>query len=228
MGGGTRKQYLSLGNHSILDEILSRFNAWEWVSGIAVVLPPEDVPQFQSLRSRFSRVVAVCAGGATRFHSVKNGVAALSAASEDWVAVHDAARPLLSKTLAEKVLQSAKVHGAAIAALPLVGTIKRDDGRDDGVLAIRETVDRSSLWEAQTPQVFSYGGILAAYDALEKRGDFLTPTALARYTDEAMLFEALGKTVALVCGEARNLKVTRPEDVRIAMTWLQAECEEKS
>jgi 2-C-methyl-D-erythritol 4-phosphate cytidylyltransferase len=208
MGGDTRKQYLEIAGKRILDHTLERFMSYTWVAGIVLVVPEEDREDLRI--PLFPRVsVHVVSGGPTRFHSVRNGVLALQAVAEDFVFVHDAVRPLFSETLCLRVLEA-----AAIAALPLKGTIKAAAPVRDDPRPIARTVDRTLLWEAQTPQVFSYGALCEAYERVRTwRED-----ECERATDEAYLFEALGRTVALVEGEETNIKITRPLDLK----WMQA------
>lgn len=208
MGGGKRKQYLELRGKRILEHSLERFEVLPWVTGIVVVVPAEDVEECRVLCKRFSRVHACVAGGKSRFQSVRNGVTALSATAEDIILVHDAVRPLVSAALCERVRDKTLEVDAAIAALPLKGTIKQSDSRG----LIDKTVDRRLLWEAQTPQGFVYEHLQAAYH-LSASWDDAQCDAI---TDEAMLMESIGVPVVLVEGEETNLKITRPLDLRLA------------
>jgi len=153
-------------------------------------------------------VSTIVLGGASRHESVARGIAAVDALHE-VVLVHDAARPLIEAAHIDAAADAARDRGAAILATPVADTIKRVEGD-----AILETVPRSSLWAAQTPQAFR----LEAYQALlrdltDGHGDF---------TDDASIFEAFGKAVAIVPGSRLNLKVTHPEDLDLVDALLRA------
>ncbi len=149
-------------------------------------------------------------GGAVRSESVRLALAAAGAG--DPVLVHDAARPLLTVELVEAVLGAAAREGVdgAIAAAPVTDTIKRVDG--EGV--VRETLERSSLWAVQTPQVFRRAALERALD--------VPAEVLARATDDAWLVERLGGRVVVVAAPRENLKVTTTLDLALAETLLAA------
>lgn len=152
----------------------------------------------------------VVAGGSTRAESVLRALEAVSPASE-WVLVHDAARPLVSKRLVSRLLGEVKKTGAAIAALPVTSTVKRANAD----LTIRSTEDRSRLYLAQTPQVFKKRLLFERYQAMGAEA--------FKATDEAALFDGSRVRVLLVEGEARNLKITVPEDAGLFKFYLKAE-----
>jgi 2-C-methyl-D-erythritol 4-phosphate cytidylyltransferase len=146
--------------------------------------------------------VTVVEGGARRQDSVLAGVVAARSLGASTVAVHDGARPLVSPALFDQTLDAAEHAGAAIAAVPIVDTVKRV--RDAQVV---ETVPRDELWAAQTPQAFVIDRLLAAFAEADRRS--LT------VTDEAGLFEALGWPVVVVPGDPMNLKLTYPGDLAL-------------
>lgn len=154
---------------------------------------------------RIARLTAIVAGGARRQDSVRSGLEAL--AGVEYVAVHDAARPLVTAGLFDAGFAAARETGAAVAAVPVVDTLKRVT--PDG--AIAQTVPRDGLWAVQTPQVFHYALLLAAHQAVS-----------SDVTDDAMLVEALGHPVRIFSGATRNLKVTTPEDLALAAALLAA------
>jgi 2-C-methyl-D-erythritol 4-phosphate cytidylyltransferase/2-C-methyl-D-erythritol 2,4-cyclodiphosphate synthase len=157
-------------------------------------------------------VLAVVAGGATRQDSVRAGLEALPAAFDGIVLVHDAARALIEPALIASVVRAALETGAAIPVLPLVDTIKRvHDG------AVGETLDRSELAAAQTPQGVRRGLLQEALDGAARDG--------VTVTDEAMAVERLGRRVAAVVGSPRNLKITTPHDLRWAELLLASTVE---
>ncbi len=155
-----------------------------------------------------NRVRAVL-GGRTRAGSVRN---ALSAVSEkcDWVLVHDAARPLVSKAVVRRTILGSKRTGAAICALPVSATVKRIDRFKRRIL---RTEDRDSLFLAQTPQVFRKDLLLKRYRELGERA--------LEATDEAALFDGSRIQVAVVDGEERNRKITTPEDMELFKFYLR-------
>ena len=149
------------------------------------------------------KVTAWVEGGRERQESVARGLAALP---EDatLVAVHDAARALVSAELVARVVADALQHGAAIAAVKLADTLKQSS-----LDVVERTVPRAGLWRAQTPQVFRRDWLAAAHAA-----------GLRGATDDAALVEALGHPVRLVEGDALNLKITTPRDLELAEAWL--------
>ena len=156
--------------------------------------------------------IDVVTGGAERADSVQNALARVHA-DIDYVAVHDAARPLIVKEWIDQVFQAATEHEAAILATPVTSTLKRvDEG-----LSIEETVPRKNLWEAQTPQVFRRQLLLDAY----ARRDSYQPT------DEADLVERIGAKIKIVTGSPFNLKITTMDDFRVAENLLDALPKEK-
>lgn len=168
-----------------------------------ICLSPEDVDWFQEkFRPQLAFTnVEIVVGGKERADSVENALALVRPEAE-FVAVHDAARPLIVKSWIDAVFAAAVVHGAAIPAVPISSTIKRV-GADS---RITETVPRDHLWAAQTPQVFERRLLVDAY---ARRGDF-------QPTDEAQLVERIGVFPAIVDGSPFNLKITTAEDLRMA------------
>lgn len=204
------KAYVELGGRSLLERSLS---AMECAPDIDLVLPVigvDDAERFAGLAlAPSSKRLAPVSGGAQRQDSVAAGLAALPA-SVEWVAVHDAARCLIESEDIARVIAEAKSHGAALLAVPARDTIKRvSDG------AVVETPDRSECWAAQTPQVFRCEVLREALD--KARADAFTGT------DDAQLVERLGVTVRVVSGSVRNIKITLPEDLALAQSWLAAE-----
>lgn len=151
--------------------------------------------------------IEVVDGGPERADSVENALARVKPQAE-YVCVHDAARPCLVDEWIDRVFQAAVESGAAILAIPITGTLKRVGSNR----RIEETVTRTNLWEAQTPQVFRRSLLIEAY---AKRAGFAA-------TDDAQLVERLGKPVAVVQGSPLNLKITTKEDLRLAEAALKA------
>lgn len=207
MGAATNKVLLELDGVPILLRTLDSLCRSEVVEEIVVVTRPEDrdtmVRLCRRLESPPPRLV-FADGGAERADSVSNGLAVVSE-SLRIVLVHDAARPFVSPPLIRRLVQTAAASGAAIPALPVADTLKR---RRDSMAA--ETVDRSELVRAQTPQAFRVDLLRRA---LAARGS-------AAPTDDAAAVEAIGGEVALVDGDALNLKITTPDDLRLAHAVL--------
>lgn len=210
MSADRPKQYLQIRNRFILDITLSRLLDTGYFSGAMVVLHPDD-QWFATSESAQDSRVSTCLGGAERADSVLAGLVALQevAGEEDWVLVHDVARPCLATADLERLLndlEGDKVGG--LLAAPVSDTIKRQSASDGRV---SETVSRDGLWRAQTPQQFRYG--------LLKQSLELAKTQGIAITDEASAVEAAGYAPKLVPGRADNLKVTVPEDLPLA-GWL--------
>ncbi len=179
------------------------------VAQTILVVSPEDLEWFkEKFRPNLAFMdIDVVTGGAERADSVQNALARVRA-DIDFVAVHDAARPLIVKEWIDQVFQAATEHDAAILATPVTSTLKRvDEG-----LSIEETVPRKNLWEAQTPQVFRRQLLLDAY----ARRDRYQPT------DEAELVERIGAKIKIVTGSPFNLKITTMDDFRVAEHLLEA------
>ena len=207
MGAGTPKQYLKLGGKPMLRHTLDAFLSSDLIAHTFVVVSPDD-PYIDAITPSHGVTVLRC-GGASRKESVRNGLAVLAStlAPSDWVLVHDAARPGLTAELIAKLIAGTGDHPAGgLLALPVVDTVKRCiEGEACG------TVPRNNLWLAQTPQMFRYQLLR---EALSADAD---PNTI---TDDASAVEALGLTPKLVEGHPRNLKVTLPDDIRIAEMYL--------
>jgi 2-C-methyl-D-erythritol 4-phosphate cytidylyltransferase / 2-C-methyl-D-erythritol 2,4-cyclodiphosphate synthase len=205
-GGALPKQYLPLAGGSILHYAVAAFAAHPRVSGVQVVIRPEDRDEFDRAMHGLA-VSPPVPGGPERQDSVRLGLEALAPHSPDRVLIHDGARPFPGAALIDRVIDGLDRASAAIPALPLGDTIKRVE---DGV--IRETIDRSQLWRAQTPQGFHFAPILAAHRAAA--GHVLT--------DDAAVAEAAGIAPLIVAGSEENLKVTTAEDLAAAERLLAA------
>jgi len=207
MGAGSPKQYLKIGGKPMLRHTLDAFLSSDLIAHTFVVVSPDD-PYIDSVAPHHGVTTLRC-GGASRMESVRNGLAVLAStlAPTDWVLVHDAARPGLTAELIAKLITATGDHPAGgLLALPVVDTVKRCiEGESCG------TVPRNNLWLAQTPQMFRYQLLR---EALSADAD---PNTI---TDDASAVEALGLTPKLVEGHPRNLKVTLPDDIRIAEMFL--------
>jgi 2-C-methyl-D-erythritol 4-phosphate cytidylyltransferase/2-C-methyl-D-erythritol 2,4-cyclodiphosphate synthase len=207
------KQYARLLGASILERTLGRLLGEPRLQTVVVVLAAGDV-HWPAVAARLDGArLRTAIGGANRQDSVLNGLDSLAplAADDDWVLVHDAARPCLTAAEIAGLLAAldAGAEGAVLGA-PLVDTIKRErEGR------IATTVDRQGLWRALTPQVFRYAALRRALHEARAAG--------IAVTDEAQAMERLGSTPALVAGSPFNIKITRPEDLQAAAKILRNE-----
>lgn len=207
MGADHPKQYLDIHGRPMIWHAIRAFDGHPAIKGVYVVISPEDGWWGGYDWSGFSRLTVLRQGGATRAESVLNGLEAMAGevGADDWVLVHDAARPCLSRSLLDKLFN--QVDGDAVGgilAAPVADTLKREGegGR------IRETLSREKLWGAQTPQMFRHG--------LLTRALIQVGTGV---TDEASAVEALGLSPLLVESDLTNLKVTYPRDLEVA-AWL--------
>jgi len=205
-GGTLPKQYLPLAGSTVLHHAVAGFAAHPRIAGVQVVIRPEDGNEFERAMREVS-VLPPVPGGAERQDSVRLGLEALAPQAPERVLIHDGARPFPDAGLIDRVLDGLDREAAAIPALPLGDTVKRvADGR------IVETVDRSQLWRAQTPQGFHFAAILAAHRA-----------AVGRVlTDDAAVAEAAGIRPLIVAGSDDNLKVTTAADLAAAERLIAA------
>ena len=212
MGAGRAKAFLPLAGRPLLLRAAEAFEASPEVEAIVAVVPAGEQRAAHDLLAPLHKVTAVVAGGATRQDSVRAGLEALPSAFDGIVLVHDAARALIEPALIASVVRAAAETGAAIPVLPLVDTVKRvRDG------AVGETLDRSELAAAQTPQGVQRALLQEALDQAARDG--------VTVTDEAMAVERLGRRVAAVVGSPRNLKITTPHDLRWAELLLASAVE---
>ena len=204
------KQFLDISGRPVIIHTLERFQSCEAVDEIVVVMSPERSEKFleENLRDRFSKLKRIVDGGNTRAKSVKNGLAAVSAASR-VVAVHDGARPLVSTDEIRLTIERAAEVGAACLVAPVLDTMKHVEGG-----FITGTVDRDRLRRALTPQAFRHEVLTEAF-----RDADLSETV----TDECYLVEKLRVPIAVVEGSPRNIKITHPRDLALAEFYLGQE-----
>lgn len=208
MGSRRPKQYLRLGRAPILVATLRALGRARGLDGIVVAVPEAHVEATRRLlaRLRVPKILDVVAGGVDRQESVWRALQRVPE-SAGWIVVHDAVRPFITGTLVEQV-RAAAAQGAATCGVPVRETVKRVQG---GV--IEATVERQGLWLTQTPQAFARALLWEAHEKARRDG-FVG-------TDDAVLVERLGMTVAMVPGLAQNLKITTPEDLRTARAWAR-------
>jgi len=202
--GGVRKPFLDLGGEPVLLRSLRPFLADDRVVAVAVALAPEDAEAPPAWLTGLDARVLVVRGGATRTDSVRAALGVLPG-ELDVIAVHDAARPLVTRDVIGRCIDVAAGGEGAVAGCPAVDTVKEVDAEG----RIVGTPDRGRLWLAQTPQVFPAALLRRAYAAAG-------PNA----TDDAALVERVGGTVRMIDAGPSNLKVTRPGDVALAEALL--------
>jgi len=203
--GGLRKPFLELVGEPVLVHALRPFLVQTSVVAVVVALAQEDAASPPEWLTGLDGRISVVAGGETRTESVGRAMAALPA-DVDVIAVHDAARPLVTAGVVAECIAVAAAGRGAVAGCPAVDTMKEVDG--DGYIVA--TADRSRLWRAHTPQVFPASLLREAYE-----------TAGSTATDDAALVERVGGEILMVDAGAWNLKVTRPGDVPVAEALLR-------
>jgi len=213
MSASIPKQYLPLGEKTVLEHTLDTLLACRQLAGVVVVLS-EDDGYWPDLQQRYSQQrLETVTGGAERCHSVLNGLAHLAgkAGANDWVLVHDAARPCVRLADIENLVStlSSTEHGGLLG-VPVADTMKQVDA-DDHVTA---TLARERLWHAFTPQMFRLGLLQTALQHAIDRNLLVT--------DEAGAMELAGYRPRMVQGERDNIKITVPSDLELAAFYLQA------
>jgi 2-C-methyl-D-erythritol 4-phosphate cytidylyltransferase len=210
MGAPTNKQFLLLDNRPIIVHALQIFQECRSVDTIYLVVNQKDLPTIQEEileGHHFTKIAKLVIGGRLRQDSVRNGLEAIDEPC-DTVIIHDAARPFVSPAFVEKMISLMEMFDAIIPAIPVRDTIKAIS-KEGFVL---KTLERDTLWQIQTPQVFKYDLIAKAYrEGMTRK--------LLGY-DDAAFVEYLGKKVKVVEGSPYNLKITTPEDLVIARAIL--------
>ena len=219
----TPKQYLDLCGRPVIAWSLGAFEAFDGVDDVILVSSPEDIEYCRSEIVEaygLSKVRRVIPGGAERYLSVWEGLKEAKRirdqgqegpADGGYLFVHDGARPLVDSAILERTLADAGKYRACVAAMPVKDTIKVSD--EEGFAA--QTPDRRLLWQIQTPQVFSYGLILQAYEDCRAQG-------MQGITDDAMVVEKAADTkVYFSMGSYQNIKITTPEDLVLAEAFMK-------
>jgi 2-C-methyl-D-erythritol 4-phosphate cytidylyltransferase len=213
------KQFTELGGTPVLIHTLGKFAASPDVTEIYVALRKIEIGSFRKRLEKeapdiLQKEVTFVEGGEHRQHSVANALAAVSASSDDIILVHDAVRPFVTQEIIHSVISAAQKHGAAIAGLPAVDTVKQVERTAQGAVIIA-TLPRERVVMAQTPQGFRYHVLKKAFD--EATADGFSGT------DEASLVERSGHQVAVVMGSPRNIKITTSADLELAEYYLKTE-----
>lgn len=213
MGGSVKKQFIELEGKPVLLHTLDLFVSRADITDIVVVTSAEDVAQTRKILALYP-AVRVVAGGAERQDSVYEGLRALHGC--EYVLIHDGARPFVSQTALDAVIQAVHKRGSAILAVPVKDTIKRADEAGK----VLDTPPRKSLWAVQTPQAFPLSIVLAAHEKARQDG-FVG-------TDDASLLERLGQAVYVVEGEYTNIKLTTPDDLVMGEAILRQRKEKQA
>ena len=211
MGGALPKQFSFVGGQPILARTINIFRKALPTSRIVVVLPAEYVAFWKNFSARFEVAKhSVVEGGEERFHSVRNGIEALSDAV-DLIAVQDGVRPFASKEMILRVVDCAAKNGTAIPVVKAVDSYRTVEGEESHI------IDRTPLRIVQTPQIFAAPILRAAYDTPFRK----------EFTDDASVVEYSGEKITLCEGEYTNIKITTPSDLVIAEAIIQAENEKR-
>lgn len=215
-GANGPKQYQPLGSGTVLSMAIGALAGHAGIGSVLVVIHPDDLPLYQAAASDYPTLLPPAMGGATRQDSARLGLEALADHAPDLVLIHDAARPFVDPATIDRVLAGLEMHAAVLAAVPLADTLKRQsrDGR------VAETLDRTGLWRAQTPQGFHYPAIRSAHLQAAATGK-------TEFTDDTAIAEWAGLQVAMVMGSETNRKLTTPEDLNMAQreaaAWATSE-----
>ncbi|HKF22023.1 MAG TPA: 2-C-methyl-D-erythritol 4-phosphate cytidylyltransferase [Candidatus Angelobacter sp.] len=203
------KQFMEINGTPIVFHTLRVFARNQQVTQIVVALRKNEMDQFrrQLEKEKLAAKVEMVEGGEHRQQSVANALAHIKAGDGDVVLVHDAVRPFVDDEIIAGVIREVEKHGAAIAGLPAVDTIKQVERAAEGAI-VTSTIPRERVVQAQTPQGFRYELIRRAFLSAAADG-FMG-------TDEASLVERLGESVWVVMGSARNIKITTPGDLELA------------
>ena len=219
MGGKVQKQYLELLGHPILYYSLAAFQDSPLIDSMLLVTGAAEIPYVQQEiveKYHFSKVRAVVEGGAERYASVWKGLQALEnemteEEKDGYVFIHDGVRPFVHEEILSRAFDAVKQYHACVVGMPSKDTVKLAD--EEGFVAV--TPARSLVWSIQTPQVFDFRLAYQAYAQLERSGR-------SDVTDDAMIVEAFTETrVRLVEGSYENIKITTPEDLKIAEAFLK-------
>jgi 2-C-methyl-D-erythritol 4-phosphate cytidylyltransferase len=203
---GSAKQFSFLKGKTVLDWSLERFDRSAAVDDIVLVLN-RLYPGDEFLR-KYTKITAIARGGKKRQDSVYAGLMSLDERRAEIVLIHDGARPLVENSLIERIIAETRVNNAVIPVIPVEDTVKRVEGQ-----RISGTVDRVRLFRSQTPQGFSFSLIRSAFQKAMDDGFY--------GTDDASLVERMGEPVFVIPGERRNIKITLPEDIKMAEALIE-------
>jgi 2-C-methyl-D-erythritol 4-phosphate cytidylyltransferase len=211
MGGSISKQLLELNGRPVLYYCIKAFNKIEEIDEIIVVVNRKIFGSVKSLiiKSKFKKAKELVIGGKERQYSVYNGLKKLKCHLNQIVLIHDGVRPLVTKKIILDVIRNSKKFGSAIPALPVKETLKMSE---DGDFFLK-TINRNKIWSIQTPQGFKYNILIQAFEKARK-DNFIG-------SDDAALIERIGVKPKIVPGSFKNIKITTPEDVKIAKKFMK-------
>ena len=205
--GGIDKVMAQLGGEPMIARTVRQFQDCDAISEIVIVTRENLILPITGLCRGMDKVIAVVAGGSSRQESVSLGLNALSG-KVTLAAIHDGARPFVTWQLIDRVVRAANTYGAAAPAVPVKDTIKVVEGR-----VVKSTPDRATLYAVQTPQVFDFDLLRGALAKAKQDG--------AQVTDDSSAVERMGMSVKIVEGDARNIKITTPMDLKIGSLLLE-------
>ena len=218
MGSAIPKQYLPLLGKTVIERTLERIQRVPGLQRILVVVHPAD-QRFTELKFDSNVEIETVPGGDERCHSVSNALAALQAGvkDDDWVLVHDAARPCVRVEDITNLIGTLHAHPVGgLLAKPVADTLKKTDGNN----AVIDTLDRSQFWHALTPQIFRFGVLQQALAKAMTDGELVT--------DDSVTVERMGLLPLVVPGKADNIKITHKVDLFLAERIIQQQAESKS
>jgi 2-C-methyl-D-erythritol 4-phosphate cytidylyltransferase len=210
MGVDKPKQYISVNDKTILEHTINCFIEREEIEAVVVAISKDD-EYWPELEIAGHEKIITAPGGAERYQSVFNGLKELSdkVSEHDWVLVHDAARPCLNQSAIDRLMIKLRDHDVGgILAMPCRDTMKRANASGE----IVDTVERESLWHAQTPQMFKYGKLFSCIEKVLNEDIVVT--------DEAMAMELAGYKPLLVQGHQENIKITHKDDLQYLEHYL--------
>jgi 2-C-methyl-D-erythritol 4-phosphate cytidylyltransferase len=224
MKSSVAKQYLTIGNKTVIEHTLDALLSHHQIQRIVVVLHPQD-RTFQSLKVAHNPLIETVIGGTERVDSVLSGLKHClimpTANINPWILVHDAARPCVTHTELDDLFACINTCEGAILAVPVTDTIKRATLRENSPPAeIEETVERTQLWQAQTPQFFPLQTLIDAIQLAQRNN--------INITDEASAMEHVNARVKLIEGRPTNIKITQPYDLALAEFYLSTNTSAKN
>lgn len=219
MGGKVAKQYMLLKDKPVLWYALNCFESAERIDEVILVVGKGEIPYATAEfveKYGFTKITRVIEGGAERYLSVWEALKGMDRKESGFVFIHDGARPFVTHKIIEDTYRAAKAHGSSVAAMLVKDTIKIAD--EEGFA--KDTPNRKSVWMVQTPQVFERERIVNAYESMIESLPVLTVKGV-QITDDAMVMETMtGEKVKLVAASYENIKITTPEDMKIAECLL--------
>lgn len=211
MESNVPKQFLKIKEYPVLYYSLDAFEKNPQITEVILVTSESEIEYCKSNiveKYSFNKVTKIVSGGKERYHSVYEGLCALS--QPDYVIIHDGARPFIDQDILQRTMESVVEHKAVVVGMPVKDTIKIADENGFAV----KTPNRELVWQVQTPQAFEYDLIRTSYD-------ILMASDITNVTDDAMVIETIkGIKVKLIHGSYRNIKITTPEDLLIANAFI--------